>query len=259
MWVGATSEGAHDGPRHVRERLSIFSSWKFSCQSFVPLTPGLRSAHTKCAIKRPPADDKLTRRPVQEDGRTHAEHVRLDVHLAPCLVEVVDEAQVELVRPSRVGELARAKLLEERDLVVDAECDEERDDDARNEEFVATNVGGRLPVVQAAIPCVVLDSREPKATSARGWDSPKAGSRHHRDGWDHPYTRCCSHSQVQELHHDSSHLRGHRSLQGRHQYCIKSDRGDGTYSTLARIRLLRQDTRSQSTGSDKPEWLCWPD
>ncbi len=78
------------------------------------------------------------------------------MHRAPRLLEIVDEGKVELVCTGRVGVLARAKLLDKRDLVVDAERDQERDDDTRDEELVATDVRGGLPVVHHGIPLVVL-------------------------------------------------------------------------------------------------------
>ncbi len=99
--------------------------------------------------------------PVWENNRARAEYVGLDVHLAPCLREVVHQAEIKFVCTGRVGELARAELLDECDLVVDAERDQERNDNTRDEELIATNVRWGLPVVQSTVPCVVLESRQP--------------------------------------------------------------------------------------------------
>ena len=57
------------------------------------------------------------------------------MHGAPCLGEVVHEAQIEFVCTGGIVELARAELLNECDLVIDSEGDNERDYDAGNEEL----------------------------------------------------------------------------------------------------------------------------
>ena len=94
----------------------------------------VRSVETNSlgAFKTPTADVQLTCALVRKDYTGRAEDVRLDVHGTPCQLEVIDKAKVEFVRSSGVVELARAELLDHGDFVVDAKCNDQRNDNAAN-------------------------------------------------------------------------------------------------------------------------------
>ncbi len=56
------------------------------------------------------------------------------MHLAPSKIEAINESRVEFVCTCGIRE-SRAELLQERDFAVDTDCDDERNDNARNEEL----------------------------------------------------------------------------------------------------------------------------
>ena len=81
------------------------------------------------------------------------------MHLAPRKLVLAHETDIELVRAGRVVELGRAELLNHRDLVVDSERCNERDDDTADEILVVAGVAGRVPGVErlgVGSPLVVL-------------------------------------------------------------------------------------------------------
>ena len=61
-------------------------------------TIGSVETDTLGAVETPSTDIELTSTFVRENDSTGAEDVRLNVHGAPCLVEVVCEGQIQLVR-----------------------------------------------------------------------------------------------------------------------------------------------------------------
>jgi hypothetical protein len=114
-----------------------------------------------------------------------AKHIRLDMHLAPSMVEIIHETQVEFVCTSRVLKLRRIEFFEERHLAVYTERSKQRryetGDEVLNEVvtrlcvygkrhirayLVSADIGRGMPIVQRAIPKIKLQSIR---TSTKMW------------------------------------------------------------------------------------------
>ena len=108
-----------------------------------------------------------------EGGR--APHIRLDMHLAPSMVKIIDKTQVEFVCTSRVLKLRCSVFLEEGHLSVYTDCSKQRRYKARDEVLdevaaclcvygrgyfhaylVLADIGRGMPVVQSTIPKIKL-------------------------------------------------------------------------------------------------------
>ena len=74
---------------------------------------GSIKSNTVCRCNRPATNIQDTRGNIRKHNSGRAEYIRLDMHLTPSKIKIVDEAQVEFVCASRVCELRRAALLEE--------------------------------------------------------------------------------------------------------------------------------------------------
>lgn len=83
-------------------------------------TVGRVQTQAECGIERPSTNVKLTTSLIREDGASGTEDISEDMHLAPCLFDVIGECVVEFVGVSGVLR-ARTELLEESDFVVDTE------------------------------------------------------------------------------------------------------------------------------------------
>lgn len=108
---------------------------------FLPFICAINARRTIRCIKtdaerrslRPAANIEDTRGLVRKYESTRAPHVRLDMHCAPSMVKIVGETQVEFVCTSRILELRRAELLEERDLAVFTDGCKQRRYETRDE------------------------------------------------------------------------------------------------------------------------------
>ena len=76
-------------------------------------TVGGIKSDTVCRCERPATNIEDARGLVWKDNGGGAEHVRLDMHLTPSMVKIVDEAQVEFVSATRVLVLRSTTFLEE--------------------------------------------------------------------------------------------------------------------------------------------------
>jgi hypothetical protein len=70
---------------------------------------------------------------VRQYDATRTEYIRLHMHFAPRQFVIVNQADIQLIRASRVVVLRCAPLLKERDLVIDTYSSDERYDEAPNE------------------------------------------------------------------------------------------------------------------------------
>ena len=113
-----------------------------------------------------------------DGGRT--ENVRLEVHFAPSMIEIVDETQVQFVCASRVCVLGCAAFLEEGDLAIYPDSSKQRRYKARNEilrrivflahmrmnmkgkksaHLVSTDISRSMPGIHVTVPNVKLQPR----------------------------------------------------------------------------------------------------